>query len=103
MTDLYVSEHAVERYRERIGSALGVDELREVIANLLRPAAALGATRYAIAGVTFCFCQSRAGCAVTTVYEGTLPHQLRGKVPRSELSRKECHRRWRRLGKRAGR
>lgn len=92
MTDLHVTDHAVERYRERIGTALGVHELRAKLAELLRPATEIGVKRCTIGGVTFCFQWGDGICAVTTVYQGTLP---RRRAPRSEASRKERKRRMR--------
>ena len=102
MTDLYVSEHAVSRYRERVGSALEAAEIRKALARLLRPAAVLGATRYTLAGVTFCLKRSGESCTVTTIYTDQ-NHCPRRVAPRSDLSRKERHRRMRKGGKKAGR
>ena len=101
MTDLYVSEHAVQRYRARTGTARPASEIRDALARMLRAVAETGAVRYTTNGVTFCFKQRGASVAVTTAYTAATRPRMR-KVPRSDVSRKEHRRRHRQMNKRAG-
>lgn len=90
---VHVSDHALERYRERIGSPLSDEDLRMALATLLRPPAVLRARRYKLHGVTFCFKHRDGRSTVTTVYEGDESFLARMRAPRSDPSRAEARRR----------
>ena len=94
-TEVVVTDHAIERFRARIGSTLTDDQLRIGISELVRPAASVRARRYTYEGVTFCIHYRNALAVVKTIYEGVLPASYkRIKVPRGRVAQHVSAEEW---------
>lgn len=69
-----VSDHALVRYIERV-HGIDIDQLREIVADLVREAAEVGATKFSVDGFTYAIAHQRIGneAVVTTVLPGASP------------------------------
>lgn len=91
MTDIIVTDHAVLRYIERV-HGVDVDQLRAIIAGIVKEAAEAGATRYSVDGFTYAISHRThtKEVAVTTVLPAPSPSMAslwRGKRSRGAAAR----------------
>ena len=76
MSDIYVSDHALIRYLERV-QGFDLERFRKEISEIVTGAARAGATQVSHSGFTYCI---RDSSTVTTIIPGGSPHGARMKA-----------------------